>query len=60
MKESAPPINDSRKRKFVEDNESEADISDRPGRDTQDANVTSSEECLTFIRSLSTSVYKML
>ena len=37
IEESAPQSNGSRKRKLVEESESEADISDLPGRDTQDA-----------------------
>ena len=37
MKESAPQINESRKRKFVEESALEADKSDLPSRDTQKA-----------------------
>ncbi len=58
--ECSPPVNDSRRRKFAEDNESEADIVNRPDRDTQDANVTSTGDHTTFSRSLSTPVCKML
>ncbi len=60
MNESALPVNVLRRGKFVENNESEADISDRPDIDAQDANVTSTGDNTRFIRSLSTSVYKML
>ena len=36
MKDIAPPINDFRKRKYVEEGKSEADISNLPGKDTPD------------------------
>lgn len=44
MKDNTPPINWFRKRKYVEESESEADISDLHGRDTFDIDDDDSDD----------------